>query len=440
MNLNKFLTQATIEGIEVAEITYSSEKNLSFSLFNHEIDNYTTSKQSYISARGVYNGKLGYSTTEEEGNKSISYLIENIKNTATYIEKEETPIIFKGSKKYKKKNIFNKELSSVPIDVKLSKLHELEDIIYKLDSRINKVEVSYTENENEFILQNSYGLKLKSKSNLYYYYASVVAVDGQEIKSDYEIFLDNDFTKFNPKEIAEKVVKKTLSKFNGTSIKSSSYKAVLNPEVTGTFINALINTSCNAENIQMKSSLFVDKLNKSVISSKITIEERPLAQNCFFSYFDSEGVATYNKKIIEKGVLKTYLYNLETAKKDNVESTGNASKQGSKMGIGSVNLYLKPGSYTEENLFKKVGNGVYITSITGLHAGLNSNSGDFSLEAEGYTIKDGKVDKPLELITIGGNILTLFNDVSAVANNTELLLNSTSASSILIKNLNISAE
>ena len=104
-----------------------------------------------------------------------------------------------------------------------------------------------------------------------------------------------------------------------------------------------------------------------------------------------------------------------------------------------MNLYLKPGRLSEEELFKKIKNGVYITSITGLHAGLNPNSGDFSLQAEGYEVVDGKIAKPLGLITVGGNLVDVFKDVLAVGNNSKLLVTAITTPSIAIKNLKVSS-
>ena len=439
MNLNKFFAQAKAEGIEVSEISFSKTASKSFSLFHKELDNYSISNQSTLKARGIYKDKLGTVRTEDITDASIPYLISTIKSTASVIEKVEEPIIFKGSKKYHKKNMFNKELSEVSVDKKLEILHRLEDLAYAYDKRITEVEVSYSENESESLLANSYGLKLKSHNNYFYYYLSIVAKDGDEIKSDGDIFLDSDFNKFEPKAFVKKICDKVLSKFHGKSIKSKTYKAVLNPEVVSQFVNALVSTSCSAENVQKKSSLFVDKLGSQILSKKVTIEERPLEKNCFFTYFDNEGVATYNKKIFDKGVLKTYLYNLETAKKDGVESTGNGYGEGSKIGVDVVNLYLKPGKLSKEDLFKKIKKGVYITSITGLHAGLNPQSGDFSLQAEGYIVEDGKVISPLSLITVGGNLVSVLKDVIAVGNDPELQLIGTTAPSIAIKNLKVSA-
>lgn len=439
MNLNKFFEEAKKEGISVSEVTYFKFSSKAFSLFHKELDNYSISNQSIVKARGIYSGKMGSVTTENTTNVSIPYLINGIKQTASLVEKSEEPIIFKGSDKYHKRNLFNKELGEISVDKKLEVLHQLEDLAYAYDKRISEVQVQYQENENEKLLANSYGLKLKSKNNYYYFYLSVVAKDGEEVKSDGDIYLESDFSKFSPKEFVKKICDRVLSKFHGTPIKSKTYKAVLNQDVVSGLLSALIKNSCSAENVQKKSSLFVDKLGKEVLSKKITIEEKPLEKNCFFTYFDDEGVATYNKKIIDKGVLTTYLYNLETARKDNKESTGNGYDAGSKIGIDVANLSLKPGKLNEEDLFKKIKNGVYITSISGLHAGLNPNSGDFSLQAEGYHIEDGKVTSPLSLITVGGNLVEVFSNVLGIGNNAVLQYSSVSTPSIAIKGLKVSS-
>jgi len=439
MNYKKFFEAAKDNGITVSEISFSKTSELSFSLFHHEIDNYTMSDQSKIRARGIYKNKLGFVSSENISNDSIPELISGIKSTASMIEKEEEPIIFKGSKKYHKKNSFSKELASVSVDEKLLKLHELEDEAYKLDKRVTEVEVSYYEESSESELENSYGLKLKNKSNFFYYYVSVVAKDGEEIKSDGEIFFGNEFSKFVAKDVAKKAVEKTIAKFHGVPVKSKAYKAVLNQDTVASLLGFLINVSANAENVQRKSSLFVGKLNTQLLSKKVTIEEKPLEKNCFFTYFDSEGVATQNKKIVDKGVLKTYLYNLDTAAKDNTESTGNGYRAGAKIGISTANLTLKPGRMSEEELIAKVKDGVYISSISGLHAGLNAQSGDFSLEAEGFLIENGKKTKPLTLITVGGNLVSVFQNVIGVANNSELQTSSVYAPSMAIKGLKVSA-
>ena len=150
-------------------------------------------------------------------------------------------------------------------------------------------------------------------------------------------------------------------------------------------------------------------------------------------------VPTLNKTVIENGILKTYFYNLEEALIDNVKSTGNGTINGTKAGIDYSNITIKKGRLSEDELFNKIQNGLYITSIGGLHAGLNSSSGDFSLQAEGFAVINGKKDHLLGLFTISGNLFDLFNNIIAVGNNLELLVNSYEVPSIAFKNVNYSA-
>ena len=193
----------------------------------------------------------------------------------------------------------------------------------------------------------------------------------------------------------------------------------------------------DAEEVQKHSSLFIGKLGQKIASKKITIEDRPLDKSLFARGFDDEGVATYNKAIVKNGVLQTYLYNLTTASKEGVQSTGNGFKAGSKIGTSTTYLCLKPGKKSLEELFQEVGNGVYITSVSGLHAGLNPQSGNFSLQAEGFLIKDGKKDHPLDIITISGNLMQVFNDVLEVGNDIKVTTSATQAESVLVKSIGV---
>lgn len=438
MNSKKFINLAKEAGLEASELTITKNTNLSFSLFHSELDSYSVSTSSKILARGIYNGKIGTATTEKDDASTYDFLISTIKTAASLNEKEEKPIIFKGSKKYYKKNVYSKELEHWKDEEKIDLLHKLEDKLKSLDSRVSEVEVQYSENSSEEIFTNSYGLNLKNKSNYFYIYGSVVVKEGDEIKSGGDIFLENDPSKFDLDKFATKIVNDAVSLLNGKPIKNKKYKAVLAPDVVSSLLSALL-SSCSAEKVQKHSSLFEGKLNQKVLSKKITVDEKPLTKNCFFTYFDDEGVACKNKRVFDKGVLLTYFYNLETAAKDGVESTGNGSRSGSKIGISFGNLVLKPGKLSQEELFKKIKNGVYITDISGLHAGLNADSGNFSLQSEGYLIKDGKKDSPLTLITIAGNLFNLFNDVIALGNDSKLTLSSNTVPSIAVKNIAVNS-
>ncbi len=439
MNYNKYFELAKEEGIESLELYIVKRYNLSISLFQGQIDSFTNADTYTIAIRGIYHGKMGYAYSEKNDRTTPQYLIDQVKENAKVIDNDEVPNIFKGSEKYFKKNVYNPKIVEIPTETKIALLKEIENGIKNSDSRITESTVSYEESIEEIELLNSYGLKLKNKSNYVVIYADAVANDSGEIRNSYDFRIFTNFDDINPDAIIKKAVQNTLSQFGGKPCASGKYKAVLSPKVTASLLGFFL-TNVEAEQVQKNTSLLKDKLNQLVCSKKVTIQENPLTKNAFFRYFDDEGVATYNKKIVEKGVLKTYLYNLTTAAKDNVISTGNGYKSSvtGKVGIGTVNVVLKPGRKSEEELFAKAIDGIYITDVQGLHAGMNSKSGNFSLQAAGYLIKDGKKAGAVSLITIAGNLFTLFKEVKEVASNLELQPNSISTPSILIKKLSIS--
>ena len=264
-------------------------------------------------------------------------------------------------------------------------------------------------------------------------------MENGQTKSGYDFGFGNDFNAFDPNKLAKKIVDATVAQLGGEACASNKYKAVLHPSVVQSLLGAYVDYA-NSEEVQKKSSLFIGKLNQKVASSKVTIEDRPLQKNAFARWFDDEGVATYNKPIIKNGVLQTYLYNLTTAAKEGVQTTGNAFGGGSKKGIGPAFIYLKPGKKSLDELFAKVGNGVYITDVSGLHAGLNAQSGNFSLLSTGFMIEYGKKGKPLDLITVSGNLLEIFQDVLEVGNDVDVSPNGVSAQSVLIKKIAVSGK
>ena len=103
-------------------------------------------------------------------------------------------------------------------------------------------------------------------------------------------------------------------------------------------------------------------------------------------------------------------------------------------------MFVKPGTLTEEGLFEKAGEGVYITSISGLHAGMNPQSGNFSLIAQGYMVRDGKRAEPLSLITVAGNLFDVFAQIMAVGNDQELRMNGYFVPSVLVKKISVSGK
>ena len=434
MKYDKLFALAKEKGIQEIELAVSNSSDLSFSLFHGEVDSYSSSSSSSYMIRGIYNGRLGSVSSDVYSNDLVEYFVNEIINNAKYIENDDPVFIFKGSEKYKRVNTYNKGLEQVSKNEKMAKLHELEEKIKNGDPRVAEVEgVEYSESTSSETIINSHGLKLSQKNNYFFIYGGALAKQGEQAKSGMDYFIGNDFHKLDVDKLAKSIVDEAVNQLGGESCESGTYKAVLSPQVVKALLNAYI-SSAVAEDVQKNSSLFVGKLGQKVASKCVTVEDKPLAKTVFARYFDDEGVATYNKPIIKNGVLQTYLYNLTTASKDGVSSTGNAQGAGSKVYTGTWYLEMKPGKKSQEELFAQVGNGVYITDVQGLHAGLNPRSGNFSLQSTGFLIKDGKKDRGLDIITVSGNLVNLFNDIVAVGNDLRESIGS-KVPSVLVKKI-----
>ena len=436
---DKFFVLAKEAGLQEVELYISESRSLSISMFHGEVDEYKDNNGYSILARGILNGKCGSATADVWNKDKAAWLVKEMVANAKVIENDDPIFIFKGSEKYHKVNTFNKELENVSIDSVMKGLQDIEKNCRELDKRIIEVAgTEYHQSSDKTTLINSNGLNLVQKNNYYYFVVQCVAKEGEQTKSGYDFFFDNDFSKFDAKKFAKKVVDQTVAQLGGEACVSNKYKAVLHPDVVTSLIKAYVGHA-NAEEVQKKSSLFIGKIGQKIASKKVTIEDRPLQKNPFARWFDDEGVATYNKPIIKNGVLQTYLYNLTTAAKDGVQTTGNGYG-GGKKGVESTFLYLKPGKKSLDELFAEVGNGVFITEVSGLHAGLNPQSGNFSLQSTGFMIENSKKGKPLDLITVSGNLLEIFQDVLEVGNDTYVSPSGVSAQSLLIKKIVVSGK
>lgn len=431
---DKFFALAKEAGLEQVELYISESRNLSISLFHGEVDNYSDNKGYSIVARGILKGKMGSASCDVWNNDKAAWLVKEIVSNATIIENDDPVFIFKGSEKYKKISTFNKDLEEVTAEEKMAKLRALEKAVKEGDPRIIEVaSTEYNQVFEKFTLINSNGLNLVQKSNYFFALAQCVSKEGEQVKSGYDMYFGNNFAAFDPEKLAKKIVAKTVEQLGGEACESKKYKAVLHPDVVTSLIKVFVGHA-SSEEVQKNSSLFIGKVGQQIASKKVTIEDRPLDKNVFARWFDDEGVATYNKPIVKNGVLQGYLYNLTTAAKAGVQTTGNGYGA-AKKGVAATFVCLKPGKKSLDELFAKVGDGVYITDVSGLHAGLNPQSGNFSLQSTGFMIENGKKGKPLDLITVSGNLLDIFKDVLEVGNDVTVSPAGVSAQSILIKKI-----
>lgn len=415
--IQALLDEAKKAGIEAAEIYLSSGDSFRAMCQHGEINNYTVNSTRGLSLRGLYEGKMGYAATEAFDEEAVAQLVEAVKESAQLTEDSDVQEIYKGDEKYPEVNDYNPELDKVEESRKLDFVLELEKQAKAKDPRI--LQLTYdliSSSSSEVRIVNSYGLDLRHKDNIVYAVINALAKEGDRVVTGGGFAMDRDFEKLSVEKIVDEAVEEAIFMLKASSVPSGSYRAIIHakcmPDLLGVFSGVF-----SAEAAQKGMSLLSGKEGEIIASEVVTLMDDPLLPGGLASQpFDAEGVATKTKAVIENGKLTTLLHNLKTARKAGVKTTGNAAKAGyaGSVNVSPSNFYLKPGEKTLEEMMKDMGEGLVITEVSGLHSGANAISGDFSLIAQGYTVKDGKKDAPVEQITVAGNFYQLLKNIRVV--------------------------
>ncbi len=435
------------KGFTDMEVYYESNSNFSCKVFKGEIDDYSVSEEGGISFRGIYNGKMGYSYTEKIDEDAVETLIEMAKGNAQIIENEEKETIFKGSKKYEDIDLHPNGLAAVPVNKKLDFVRELEKKAYSMDGRVLNVNrCIYNDHQNERKLYNTKGLNKGEKSNVGFSYISVmVQDDDNQIQNAVAFKTCRDFRDFDAESLAEQAVNKALSYLGAKPVKSKTYTILLENIASADLLKTFSGIF-SADNVQKGRSLLKDKLGEAIGSISLTIIDDPLmADGVASRSFDSEGVASERISLVEEGILQSLLHNLKTAGKDGVESTGHGYKSSYKgtITVAPSNLYIQPGLNTYEDMVASMDEGLIITELQGLHSGANVISGDFSLAAKGYYVKDGKIKRPVNQITIASNFYEVLKNIEVIGEDLEFMMPDAvyvGSPSLKIKNISVAGE
>lgn len=418
------MEKALAEGFEHCEVYFEAKENFEVLVLEGEISHYENSNEIGICFRGIYNGNMGYAYATTMEQQTISYLIEQSKQNAQVIEETEKGVIFEGSVYYPEINSYNETLKLLSPEQKMEAAKKMEQGALQQYEQVSIDYCVLRTIEKTIALYNSKGLDLCYSKNGIFANISTIAQQNGDVKTASEDWLSNDWSAFEPQEIGRKAGEKAVSHLGAYSVKSGEYRVLLENHVAAELLSVFA-VVFYGENVQKGFSLLGGKMKEKIASSKVTLKDDGLLENAPGSVpFDHEGVAVKNKILIENGRLESFLYNLKSAAKHGTNSTGNGFKHGYKGTVKTkcTNFYIQPGGKTPRTLMAQLGEGLLITDISGLHAGANAVSGDFSLSAEGFLLERGQIVRPVEQITIGGNFYTLLKLIEEVGNDLKFIM------------------
>ena len=428
-------------GIGEYELYYQAAESTSVSAFQHEINQFTSSIEGGVCFRCIVNGRMGYASTEELSETAAAAIVVRAADNASVLEAEEPVFLGEGGKTYTQ--VRDTGVTMPATDALIEKVLATQEQIYAANPAV--IDGSSTQGiaeRSEIAIFNSKGLDLHSEATLTGLVVAAVVTDGKEMANDYQIKLGN-LEAIDTEALTKKAAETALGKLGGDVAPTGQYPVIFDPEAMSDLL-ATFSGIFSAESAQKGLSKLAGKEGTVIASEAVTLVDDPFHPlSPMPRSFDAEGSPAYTKNIIEKGQFKTLLHNLKTAAVAGTQTTGNASKGGydSPVGIRPFTFYIAPGDMTEEELLAKAGNGVYINSLGGLHAGANAVSGDFSLQSAGFMIENGKKTTAVKSFTVAGNFYEVLKNIVAVASNLELPgMAAFGSPSVLVEGLSIAGK
>ena len=406
-------------GIAEYELYYQVGGSTEVGVFMHEINEFSSSLDGGVCFRCIVDGKMGYASTQAMDAAEAAAIVERAMDNARTLESEDVVFLGEGGQKYEPLELKTYDLPST--EELISTALKTQESLYANEGVIDGCQSQCFMQQSKIAIVNSKGLDLSYENSAAGLVTVAVVTNGKEMENNFEFKLGQ-LSTIDIDALTKKATEGALKKLGGEVAPTGQYPVVFNPEAMCSLLGVFASTF-SSEAAQKGLSKLADKEGQVIASEIVTLVDDPFHKdNPEPMNFDAEGSPTHRKNIIEKGVLNTLLYNLKTAHKAGKKTTGNASKAGytSAVGISPFTMYLAGGEMTEEELLQKVGNGVYITDLSGLHAGANAISGDFSLQSAGYMIENGVKTTYVKSFTVAGNFYELLKNITAVANNSQL--------------------
>jgi PmbA protein len=244
-----------------------------------------------------------------------------------------------------------------------------------------------------------------------------LAADGEERAMAMGVDIANSIRKLDAQKIGGEAGRRAARLLGGKPVPTQEATVVYSPYAANAVIGAL-SQALTAEAMQKNRSFLRGKMGQDVAADVVTLlDNGRFPGNLATRPFDDEGVPSGATRLIDEGVLQAVLYDTYTAGKEGTMSTGNATRASHRQPpqLAPSNFYLQPGNMSPEDVIGAVQEGLYVANTMNTHS-INPVSGDYSVSAQGFWIKDGKLTDPVNEVTIAIPLDRLLMNVKAVAN------------------------
>ena len=410
-----------------AEVAVTKVSGLSVSTRLQEIENVEFTNDGALGISVYMGQQKGNASTSDLSEGAIRNAVEAALAIAKYTSPDDcTGLADKDLMAFDAPDLELYHAANVDVDKATELALQAEKAALEADERIiNSNGASFNSHTGVKVYGNSHGMLQSYLSSRYSLSCSVIGGVEDALENDYEYTISREFDKLqSPIWVGENCAKKVVSRLNPQKLSTREVPVIfLNDVATGLISHFA--AAISGGSLYRKSSFLLDHLDKQVLPDWFNISERPhLLRRLASTPFDSEGVRTQDREIVEGGILQTYLVTSYSGKKLGMPSTGHAG--------GIHNWLVKPnlaGGLTA--LLRQMGTGLLVMDVMG--QGVNIVTGDYSRGASGFWVENGEIQYPVAEITIAGQLQDMLKNMVAVADDIEHRSNIQTGSILLDK-------
>ncbi|MCA1692492.1 MAG: TldD/PmbA family protein [Actinobacteria bacterium] len=338
-------------------------------------------------------------------------------------------------------DLFHPELADFPAAAKVDLALELERATRAADSRIRGVEsADYGDSIFQGAIASSTGVRASQQRTVCSLWSSALADDGTGTQTGSGYSVGRRPSDLDVAEAATDAAFRATRLLGAHKPPSQRLAVLLEPSVTASFLAVLSSALSGMAAIKGRSFL-AGRLGEQVAVPFLTLVDDPTNGAAYGAApFDAEGLASRQNVLIDGGVLRSFLHNTYTGRRRGQPSSANAVRGGFKTtpGVGCRALSLAPGQADQAQLLADMGEGLLVQSVTGLHSGANSTTGDFSVGVAGLMVRGGEIAEPVREATIASSLPRMLLGVVAVGSDREWLPGSVAGMSLVVADVTLS--
>ncbi|MDH4198440.1 MAG: TldD/PmbA family protein, partial [Candidatus Aminicenantes bacterium] len=402
--------KALKSGAEEAEAVIENVKDFNVNVRKGEVETLQKSVSKGLGLRVFINKQLGFSYTSDLSPESLEETVKKTVELAKITEaKPWQGLPDFGPQPLRDLNLYDPEIAAVPDEKKIVIAREVERIAMAQDKRItNSGGGSFSNSEREAGLFNSKGISYVLRETSCEFGTRVIAGEGDNMHSGGWSSSKRYFKELSPVEdVAKLAAEKAVAMLGAKPVETAKVPVVFDRYAAPLFWLGIL-YSLNGDSVFRKTTFMTEMLGKEISSPLVTIYDDPTAPRFIASTpFDGEGNVTKKCTIIDKGVLKTFYYDSQTARKAGVKVHTMARRGGYKSGpsAGFLCIVVENGKDDPAELLKGVKEGLLVTGMRGM--GTDVTTGAFSVGCSGFWIKDGAKTFPVDGVTLGGTTLEI---------------------------------